>query len=423
MLQRLDVHDGALGLLGGGDGPHLQGVGVLLQQLVGHLRHGALSRRGLTAVLQPQRQHHLALPQGNGVHQRGLDLLDHQRVVVLQQPGLGAHLHRHHPGQLQIVDLLFKPVAQVHQIVIGLCVLCRAGLLRLLAKLLQLAAAYRLQPLLTGQNVHGQFLVVLQVQLIHLVEHGHVLEQRDLVLLQRLGDLLHVGLHLAVLGLHALQSVPGLLEQAHEALLFFAVAEALQLHHQTAQVLPDLAQILAANVIQGALGETRHALLCGGAVLQDHVGIPHIDLVGKLLHRLLLLVGQELFIHLHRLDLLLLRLRHFGSRRLQRQLGNGLGRRRRLQGQFRHHVVCHGHSSFLSHIVCLLTFPERRCPMGRLLSRSFYSSSWMPSPSSPLSFSSAAGVSFWVWWMGSSLSPSRAIMFSSTVISVEISSA
>ena len=68
-------------------------------------------------------------------------------------------------------------------------------------------------------------------------------------------------------------------------------------------------------------------------------------------------------------------------------------------------------------------FPEGAAPWAALLSGSFYSSSWMPSPSSPLSFSSAAGVSFWVWWMGSSLSPSRAIMFSSTVISVEISSA
>ena len=70
-----------------------------------------------------------------------------------------------------------------------------------------------------------------------------------------------------------------------------------------------------------------------------------------------------------------------------------------------------------------LHFPEGAAPWAALLSGSFYSSSWMPSPSSPLSLSSAAGVSFRVWWMGSSLSPSRAIMFSSTVISVEISSA
>ena len=68
-------------------------------------------------------------------------------------------------------------------------------------------------------------------------------------------------------------------------------------------------------------------------------------------------------------------------------------------------------------------FPEGAAPWAALLSGSFYSSSRMPSPSSPLSFSSAAGVSSRVWWMGSSLSPSRAIMFSSTVISVEISSA
>ena len=214
MLQRLDVHDGALGLLGGGDGAHLQGIGVLLQQLVGHLRHRVLGGSGLTAVLQAQRQHHLALPQGDGVHQRGLDLLDHLGVVVLQQAGLGAHLDGHHTGQFQIVELLFEPVAQAHQIVVGLRILREAGLLRLLAQLLHLGGADIGQTLLARQNVHGQFLVVLQVQLIHLVEHSHILEQGDLMVLQILGDLIHVGLDLAVLGLHDLQLVAGLLEQA-----------------------------------------------------------------------------------------------------------------------------------------------------------------------------------------------------------------
>ena len=279
MLQRLDVDDGALRFLGSGDGAHLQRVGVLLQQVVGHLRHRVLGGGGLTAVLHAQRQHHLALPQRDGVHQRGLDLLDHQRVVVLQQAGLGTHLDGHHAGQLQIVQLLFKAVAQVHQIVVRLGILGQTGLLRLLAQLLQLRGAHLGQPLLAGQDIHGQFLVILQVQLIHLVEHGHVLQQRDLMVLQILGDLVHVGLDLAVLRLHGLQLVAGLLEQAEQALLLLVLAEALQLHHQTAEILADLAHILAADVVQRVLGEGRHALLGGSAVLQHLIGIADVDLV------------------------------------------------------------------------------------------------------------------------------------------------
>ena len=42
---------------------------ALAQELVGHLGDGVLGSGGLTAVLHAQRQHHLTLPQGDGVHQ------------------------------------------------------------------------------------------------------------------------------------------------------------------------------------------------------------------------------------------------------------------------------------------------------------------------------------------------------------------
>ena len=346
MLQRLDVHDGALRLLGGGDRAHLQRVGVLLQQLVGHLRHRVLRSGGLTAVLHAQRQHHLALPQGDGVHQRGLDLLDHQRVVVLQKPGLRAHLNGHYAGQLQIVELLLKAVAQAHQIVVRLGVLRQAAGLRLLPQLLHLGGANLRQPLLAGQDIHGQLLVILQVQLVHLVEHGHVLQQGDLMLLQVLSDLVHVGLYFVVLGLHSLQLVAGLLEQALQALAVLVLAEALQLHHQLAQVVTDLPHVLGADVVQRVFGEGRHALLRCRAVLQHLVGVADVDLVGEVLHGLLLLLGEQVLIHVHRLDLLLLLLGHF--RRFRRQGQGGHFRHSgggivRCQRQLGHLVVSHGH--------------------------------------------------------------------------------
>ena len=204
------------------------------------------------------------------------------------------------------MELLLKAVAQVHHVVIRLGILGKACLLRLHAQLLQPPGTHLLQPSLAGQNIHGQFLVILQVQLIHLIEHGNVLHQRDLMLLQRLGNAVHIGLYLAVLGLHALELVAGLAEQARQTLLLLLRAEALELHHQLTQIRAHLAQILAADIAQSVLGKARHALLSGGAVLQHHVGVGDVDLLGELLHRLLLLFGEQALIQRHRLHLFFL---------------------------------------------------------------------------------------------------------------------
>ena len=258
----------------------------------------------------------------------------------MQEAGLGPHLHGHHAGQLQVVELLFKAVAQVHQVVVCLGVLGKTRLLRLPAQLLQLGGADLGQALLAGQNVHGQLLVILQVQLVHLVKHGHILQQGDLMLLQRLGDFVHVGLYLAVLGLHGFQTAAGFSEQARQALLFLVLAEALQLHHQLAQVLADLAQILVADAVQGVFGEACHAFLGGGAILEDHIGVADVDLAGEFLHGLLFLVSQQLVVHLHGLNFLFLL--HLGG---LRSLGSGGG----VQGQLGGHVIGHGYRPSLYH--------------------------------------------------------------------------
>ena len=75
MLQCFDGNHRPLRLLGGFDGAHLQQIGVFLEQLIGHVGDSCLGSRGLSPVFQAQSQHHLALPQGDGIDQRGLDLL------------------------------------------------------------------------------------------------------------------------------------------------------------------------------------------------------------------------------------------------------------------------------------------------------------------------------------------------------------
>ena len=94
----------------------MQGFGVLFQQSIGHIVDLPLGCGGLGGVGNAQGQDHLIFPKGNGVYQGGLDLLNHDGVVVLDHPDLGSGLDGDGPGQLQVVDLLFKPVALLRQI-------------------------------------------------------------------------------------------------------------------------------------------------------------------------------------------------------------------------------------------------------------------------------------------------------------------
>ncbi len=236
------------------------------------------------------------------------------------------------------MELFLEAVAHLHQVVIGLGVLRRASALGLFPQLLQLLRLHLGQPLLAGDNVHGQLFVVLQVQLIHLVEHGDILHEHPLVLLQLPGDLVHIHLRLAVLGLHGVHLVAGLLEKAEDAaLVLLLLAEVFQLHHQAGQGVSHLAQVLCAHIVQGALREAGHALLGGHAVVEHQLGVGNIDLLGKLVHLPPLRLGEHAVVDHDRLNFLLLRL---GGLRLgaQGQHGGlhlgGVG----VQGQLGHHV-------------------------------------------------------------------------------------
>ena len=74
-------------------------------------------------------------------------LLDHQRVVVLEHPGLGTHLQGDHPGQFQVVEFLFKAVAQADHVVVGLGIGLGAAGLGLLLQLGQVLCLDLGQPL------------------------------------------------------------------------------------------------------------------------------------------------------------------------------------------------------------------------------------------------------------------------------------
>ena len=266
-----------------------------------------------------QGQNHLVFPQGDGVDQGGLDLLHHHIVIVLDQADLGRSLDGDSPGQLQIVDLLLKPVALVGQIPCFLGIFSQARLLSDGLQLHQLAGTNLLELLLARQDVHGQFLEIGQILVIQLIQHSRILQQPHLVLLQGIADFGNIHFRLGEAGLHGLQLVRLLLKQAQQALLLLGI-EALQLAHHIHDQIAHLTQVLGAHIVQCGIGEIRHLLLGGSAILQNLGRIFHIDLGCKGIHQLLLFGGQH-------------RLRSLGHRRLLHRNNFGCSIQIRLQRQ------------------------------------------------------------------------------------------
>ena len=284
MAEGFQVHNGPLSLPGGVNGPCFQQVGVLPEEVVGHLRDRVLGGGGLPGVLQSQGQNHLALPEGDGVDQAGLNLFNHQGVVILQHPGLGPHLQGDHPGQLQVVELFLKAVAQADHVVVRLGIRlgpAGGGLLLELGQVLPLNLGQALFP---GQDVHGQLLLILGVQLKHLVQVGHVLHQGDLVGLQVFHNLIHVGGGFGVPGFQGGQLILFPAEKAGKAFFLLLWVKFLQLPDQVGQGLSDLPQVLGADLLQGVFGKLGDIFLGGGAVLEDHVAVGDVNGPGKVLH-------------------------------------------------------------------------------------------------------------------------------------------
>ena len=282
-----------------------------------------------------QRQHHLVFPQRDGVDDGGLNLLRHHGVVGLDEPDLRAHLDGDVAGQLQIVQLFLKPVAQVGQIAGGLRVLRQLGAGGLLLRGFQLGFTHLRQFFLAGQNIHGQFFEVHQIQLVHFVQHGDVLHENHLMVLQLGLDALHVFVGAVIAGFQRFQI--GLLlfeEPENAALLFLGGVKALQFVDEVGDELAGLAHVLGADLGKGGVGKFAQLFLAGGAVLQHHLAVGDVDFFRKIAHHFLFFGGEGGVLHhdgggffglLHHLVVggRVQRQRRRGGGGIQRQAGGG----------------------------------------------------------------------------------------------------
>ena len=112
-----------------------------------------------------------------------------------------------HAGQFQIVQFLFKAIAQRCQIVCRLCILRQVGSSCTFHQLCQLGGADLCQLFLTCQYVHRQLFKIGLVDFIHFIQHCHILEQDDHLVFQTLYNLVDVGFCLGILCLHGVELV------------------------------------------------------------------------------------------------------------------------------------------------------------------------------------------------------------------------
>ena len=204
----------------------MQHFRVLLEQVVRHVRDGALRTSGLGLVRNAEREHHLALPQRNGVHDGGLDLLDERDLVVLHEADLRRRLHGDGAGEVEIAKLFLEARAHGLEVLRSLGVLGATGGAGMLDKLDELALANLSELLLAREQIHRELFEVREVQLVHLVERRRVLHERHLVVLQLVDDLVHVRLGLVVARAKRLHLVDTALEKAEQPLLLGGIEPA-----------------------------------------------------------------------------------------------------------------------------------------------------------------------------------------------------
>ncbi len=135
--------------------------------------------------------------------------------------------------------------------------------------------------LLAGGDVDVELLEVVEVELVHLVEHGHVLEQRHARALQGVDELLDARRDLLVAGGEAFEGVG---EAAEDRDLRLAGAGAQRVDVQLADLLEQVGErlaagpgVLVAHVAEQRVGEVGDAALGREAVGDHGLRVAHVD--------------------------------------------------------------------------------------------------------------------------------------------------
>ena len=191
------------------------------------------------------------------------------------------------------MQLLFKPIALGGQVVglLGVHGVAAGG--GSVLEALQVGVPHFLQALFARHDVHGQLVEVLQIHIVELIEHGHILEQLHLMVFQVARDVLHVFGHVLILGLDGSDLLLRAEEQALEALgLFPGGVEALELGDQLGQDIAHFAGIAGFHVGKHGVREAGNLLLSVRAVEHHMIRVGQINSLGERRHLNLFLVRE-----------------------------------------------------------------------------------------------------------------------------------
>ena len=268
---------------------------LLAQHAVGDIVDRVSRLNRLHIILDGDGHSDLFAPEGHGVNDAALELHRHILVVVLDHLDLRRGLQTACAGEAQVMHLLLELVDALGKAVGEHSVFGEPGLLSLLIELGELAGARLFERDLGSLDIHRQRLEGLPVLLIEFVKHGDVLLQAEPVTLELLFDAFKGFLGALVSGADGHRSALQLLHKVRkEAAVILAALDAVHCDHHLNQQLADLAGVFGLDVLKSARGDRRRLLLDRSAVIRDDLGLVEIDLRGKILDLLSLLLGELL---------------------------------------------------------------------------------------------------------------------------------
>ncbi|CAN3975564.1 thioredoxin-disulfide reductase, partial [Dysosmobacter welbionis] len=298
LLQRLDFNGAAGGQTGGHLGLLRRVLGVADQHFIGLGVQGAHGLRLQPLALEHDGLGQRLLEHRQGDDEGGVDLPHQIHIAELHGLDHGDGLHGHVLRRPQVLSPLLQHhqgLIQGGQLELDGVVPCGLHIRLALGDVcLQLPA-----PLLTGQDVTHQLVVVVHIGLEHLLQLPVGLLDVCLVLLQLDIDLVHFIAHGVVLGEDFVQLLAEVSEQlAEEAGVLLDLFD-VELVHDLGQRVQhragviQLGQVHAVEYHVGALGDL---VCCSGAEGDNGLQVVYLDLAGQGIH--LRRVDQRLGHHL-----------------------------------------------------------------------------------------------------------------------------
>ena len=254
---------------------------IALEELIRRIGNGLLHFQGFFLPSQAQGQDHLVLPQRDGVVNGTLDAVDEDLVIVLDDADLRCRLDGDGLADLQVVHFLFKTADSILEILDDLD---GHGIIRYLGLGFQLGNRRLVQFLylfFASLDIELELLEIFQILVVKAVEHGNVLHEGHLLVVQAGLYLVNLGGQRRVgfgQGFTFLEQRADDGQAGKKALVFIVfVFKGFDPLDQVVEQVAGYGRICTLDSRQDAVGKVGNVLLSAAAILDDGVGIDQVD--------------------------------------------------------------------------------------------------------------------------------------------------